>query len=221
LFKKSKDRINYDLLLDVIIKIDMFRDMKVTNPQALERMLIKTGVKGLREELRILRREASRISSAVSSNKKFIRYVRMALILKMAAVTAVLLIIALVILTLITGNPIFASIALWYPILLVAIVIIPNAYLIVDYYARTELQIMKERKARGLIRSYEKLRELNQGLINKLIENALIDKKHPKKLRFKLWHLDYEGIRIVRRPWLLGKYWVVEPDIPIPEEERK
>jgi len=195
------------------MKIDMFRDLKVTSPQALERMLMKTGIKGLREELRVLRREVSRIASAVSSNKKFLRYAKTALVLKILAVTGVLSIVALVVLSLITENYGYVAIALWYPTLLLTIVILPNAYLIVDYLARSELQLMKERRARGLMKSAEKLRELNQMLINKLIENAKLDKKNPKKLKFKLWHLDYKGIRVVRKPWILGRYWVVEPDI--------
>jgi len=213
---KKKDSINYESLLEAIIKIDMFRDMKVTMPETLEKLLINSGVKGLREELRILKTETKRISGAIAKNKRFMRYTKYAAIFKIASVTGVLFIVAMIFASLILHNPFLATIALWYPVVFLAIVVLPNAYLITDYYARTELKIMKAQKFGGIAKSTRNLRDLNQRLINKLVEYALKDGKHPKKLRFKIWHLDYQKVRVVRNPWILGKYWLVEPDIPVP-----
>ena len=209
--KKGRDSINYELLLDTIIKIDMFRDLKVTNPEALERMLLQTGVKGLREELRILRRESERLTSILSKEKKLLRRIKIATILKTLAMTGILALFGLVVLTEFTRNYYYMAIALSYPFLLTVLVIIPNAYLITDYYVRTDIQALKYKGTGGIKKCIENIGKVNEVLINKLIEYARKDGKEAKKLRFKVWHTDYKGVRIVRKPWLLGKYWIVEP----------
>ncbi|MHA1617463.1 MAG: hypothetical protein ACTSX9_09180 [Candidatus Njordarchaeales archaeon] len=217
-FRRKAGSIDYELLLDVIIKIDMLRDLKITDPERLERMLLKTGVRGLREELRIIRREGDRLVSILVREKGLIRRIKIATILKILAITGVFILFGSVILIEFTRLAIF-TIVFSYPFLLLFLVILPNAYLILDYYVRTDIQALKQRKRGGVKKCDENLRRANQSLINKLIEYAKKDGKKPKDLRFKTWHIDYANVRIVRKPWLLGKYWIVEPVIESDENE--
>lgn len=213
---RKKDSIDYESLLEAIIKIDMYRDMKVTRPEMLERLLIKSGVKGLRDILRKLKIEVDRVAGIMTRNKKFIKYTRLAVFFKFAAATGILLLFALIVMGEFLKNPLLFAIALWYPVIILTIVVLPNGFLITDYLARTELKIMKAKRSGGITKISKNLRDINQFLIDRLVESALRDGKHPKKLRFKIWHLDYNRVRVAKKPWILGKYWVVEPDIPEP-----
>ncbi|MHA1723195.1 MAG: hypothetical protein ACTSXW_08970 [Candidatus Baldrarchaeia archaeon] len=97
------------------------------------------------------------------------------------------------------------------PILIIlCIIVIPNAFMIVDYFARHTL---RERMVKLGIQEKNRLKKVINELLGVLATEAEKGEIDPKKLKFKMFYDDYDHIEVVKKPGRLRKTYEVIPKL--------
>lgn len=95
-------------------------------------------------------------------------------------------------------------------IVILCIIVIPNAFMVIDYFARHSL---KEKMVKLGIQEKRRIR----NVINELLEVLAIEVKkggvNPKKLKFRMFFNDYEHIEVLKEPGFLRRSYEVVPKL--------
>lgn len=207
--EKPLDRLRS--LASLISMIDSYRAMVLVAPEKLEYRAIESGIPGIRKEIREIMHDVDRIVKAIRRERRLYRMIRLSLLLKIAAALPLAALLIILLVGWQGGQTYLLQIFTMFPLMVLFIVVLPNAFLIFDYFVRMKIAAFKEKKVRGLHRSIERMKEVAQKLIFKL--NLLAERWNveAEKLTIRLYHSDYDGVIIKKKPSFVFPYYVAVP----------
>ncbi len=217
--QKTKPLDKLRCLSSLISMIDSYRAMVLVAPEKVEYRAAESGIPGIRSEVRGVMHDINRIVKAIRAERKLYNLIRLSLVLKIAAAAPLVALLIILLIGWQGGQTHLLRIFTIFPLMVLFIVVLPNAFLIFDYFVRMRIAEFKGKKVRGVQRSVERLRDTAQRLIFKL--NILTERwgVDPEKVTIRLYHSDYDGILIKKKPSFLLPYYVAVPVLGGESEE--
>ncbi len=208
--KKIRGKLFY--LTQAISWLDDVRRGLYTSPEKIDKALLRSDLPQVRSIWKKAKKELRILTKNFAMEKKIRKYVVAGTFLRATAVLS-LGIFGLLYMNA-AMNP---QKMMWLvsfiknPISIVLfIIIIPNAFMIIDYFAR---QNLKEKMIEIGIQEKRRLKEVINQLLEVLVKEAKKGKVEAKKLKFRLFFNDYEHIEILKKPGRLRKTYEVIPKL--------
>ncbi len=206
--KKLKDLIS---LSEAITELDNIRAGYFVNPRKIDDKIGKVRIGDIGSKWKVAKKQIFTITSKAKKRGRTGKYIVYSAVLRIAAILSLGLIGISFLLAMIQPQRwLWLAELIQNPFLVVLLVIvIPNSFLIVDYLARHGLRedIMKLDKG-----EISRIKQITQELMDILAFEASKQRDVKlEKLRMKLFFNDYNNIRVVKKPGLLRKAYIVEP----------
>jgi len=93
-------------------------------------------------------------------------------------------------------------------IIVICVIIIPNAFMVIDYFARHSL---KEKMVKLGIQEKRRIKNVINELLEVLVTEAKKGGIEPEKLKFKMFFNDYDHIEVLKEPGFLRRSYEVMP----------
>ncbi|MHA1632657.1 MAG: hypothetical protein ACTSXC_07640 [Candidatus Freyarchaeota archaeon] len=197
------------MLARVISDLDNMRYGIYVSPERVEKEIARIRFSGVRSAWKKCRKEMYEVSRSLAASQKFRKYSVLSVLLRFLAVASLLSVGFLFLLAYIkpefmsmlgvVRNPIF---------ILIFIMLIPNAAAIADYLVR---QHVKDRLRASGIKERRRLKHAIDELISILVREAKKVKVDRKKLKIKLFYVDYNGIEVIKKPGIFRKFYIAIP----------
>ena len=203
--KKYIQEIN--LLCDLIADLDGLRSGFYVSPQKIDKRISRIKIARIRSIWKRARKEILELGYGLSKRGSFRRYVFWSILLKNLAIAAVSFIGASFALAYIDPRRfgVLIDIATNPFIVVLCVILMPNAYFVVDYLARSYVREYfysagadKRSRVRNVINEFIKI------LINE-VKKAGLDRE---KIKLKLYYTDYDNIIVIKKPSIFRRYYI-------------
>jgi len=208
--KKIRGKLFY--LTQAISWLDDVRRGLYTSPEKIDKALLRSDLPQVRSIWKKAKKELRILTRNFAMEKKIRKYVVAGTFLRATAVLSLSIFGLLYVNAAINPQK-----KMWLvsfiknPIsIILFIIIIPNAFMIIDYFAR---QNLKEKMIEIGIQEKRRLKEVINQLLEVLVKEAKKGKVEAKKLKFRLFFNDYEHIEILKKPGRLRKTYEVIPKL--------
>lgn len=210
--KKMKKKIKSQLfyLTRAISWLDDVRKGLYTNPEKIDKAILKSDLPQVKSIWKKAKKELRVLTRNFAMEKKIRKYAIAGTFLRTAAVLSLGLFGLIYVNTLMNfQKKIWLINLVRNPIsIILFIIVIPNTFMIVDYFAR---QNLKERMIEIGIQEKKRLKKVINQLIEILVKEAKKGKIKPKKLKLRLFFDDYEQIEVLKKPGRLRKTYEIIP----------
>lgn len=206
--KEIKNRLFY--LIQAISWLDDVRRGLFTSPDKIDRAIKKSDLPRVKSIWKKARKELRGLTGTLGTEEKIRKYAIAGTFLRIAAILSISIFGILFInaamnpqknvtLLRIITNPV---------VIILFIIIIPNAFMIVDYFAR---HTVREKMVKLGIKEKKRIKDVINELLKILAAETKRGGVNPKKLKFRLFFNDYEHVKILKKPGLIRKSYEVIP----------
>lgn len=198
-----KDKKEYEKEIDEIIKVihwlDSYRKFRVADPTKMERSIEEVCPPHIVKRWKKVEKKIREMDNALRESP-LRRLLTIASILRFVSISCLMGIFMGFMAVMLLKVRIPLSYAAIMAIVVIGVVVIPNFYLYFDRYLRQRIQMYYERLEDRFQYRMKKVKNLAQEMIyhlDQLVEKSRLD---PKKVRFKLYHIDYDAIEVTSKP---------------------
>jgi hypothetical protein len=208
--KSVRNRLFY--LTQAISWLDDIRRGLYVSHDKIDRAIRKSDVPRVKSIWKKARKELRVLTGTLATEDKIRKYIVAGSLLRVAAILSIGIFGILYINTMINPQKQTALLKIVSNPVIIAlcIIIIPNAFMVVDYFARHSL---KEKMVKLGIQEKRRIK----GVIDELLEVLAAEAKKggvdPKKLRFKMFFDDYKHIEVLKEPGFLRRNYEVIPKL--------
>jgi len=208
-------KVNLEELARAISWLDEYRKFRCVDPAILEKAVDDSGVRKAKEVWKKVRTDISKIAFVPMANKSLVKWMKVLPPLKHFAYLSVAALAALLVAA--HSFNFVKDILIRYfwwlnlGILLIAAVIFTNVVLYADYYVRSKIRGMYKVYGSRYKRARARIKWAVQELINCLREQIKRRGEDPGEYKIRMLHVDYEGIKVVKKPGYISEYYRVVP----------
>lgn len=217
IYRKSEEN-NKKRLEKIIVLIECSDSIRKGHLYAQSKLLKElSDLKGYRSELRFVKKDFQKAASIVKSS----RQKRLQVIMKF---TNIVQLICLQYFMLTAGLSLIirfqpgifeklgaARILFTFPVMFLMFTL-AISFLVMQSYVKKKIKIFTEERANPKRRD-RSLKEMTQKFIDLLGKEITQCKEDPKKFRFRIYHKDYEGIQVIKKPGATSDHYVAIVDI--------
>ena len=211
--KTGKKTMEYIIILGSIIsELDNLRRGLYVSPKKIDSRVNKLPFPRVKSIWKKGRKEILGLEVEISREKRFREYIKWSVFLRNLSIISI--------------SFIGFSFALFYtnssqfsflidfvtkPIVaLILVVIIPNAYFVMDYMAR---HYIKDHFARIKVEERKRLKTVINELLDILVSQIRKNDINEEKIKIKIFYTDYNNIKIIKKPNIFRKYYIVIPSV--------
>ena len=215
--RRGPRKVNLEELARAISWLDEYRKFRCVDPALVEKAIEDSGVRKAKEVWRRIRTDVSKIAFVPASDKRLVRWMQVVPVLRHIAYSLLSVALALFVGVFIARFQFLIDIMVryfwWLNIgwFLISMIILANVVLYADYYIRSKIKGMYKVYGERYRRARARIKQAVQELLLCLAEEM---KKHgvkPDEFKIRMLHVDYKGIKVVRRPGYWSEYYRVIP----------
>jgi hypothetical protein len=199
-------------LAHFISVLDGFRVGRSVKLRDLDQYTKKLHLTDMGRAWKSLRRDLDAIANLPSYSPHMLSYVNILVLLRFLMGISFTSLIALSLLVFIgkleLEQPPFTFINIFVGLLAFA-----NIVLVIRFFVREKLRGFYESSVSRYRGKIAHLKEVNQVLINQLNEKIRKANENPKKYKLTLYNIDYEGIKVLKKPGWWREHYVAIPII--------
>jgi len=197
-------------LVHFIGVLDGFRVGRSVKLRDLDRYTKKLHLTDMGRAWKSLRRDLDAIGNLPSSSPRMLSYVNLLVLLRFLMGISFTSLIAFSLLVF-GGRLELEQPPFTFPNIFVGLLAFANIVLVVRFFVREKVRGFYESSVSRYRGKIAHLREVNQVLINQLIEKIRKANENPKKYKLTLYNVDYEGIKVLKKPGWWREHYVAIP----------
>jgi len=201
----EKERINR--IIKLIEFFERTRALRVSDPKEFEKAWKEgRGIRGSRKRLKAIKKDYEKIVKEIKSSEKNKKLVKITSTLEVASFSLLALVLIISMMQFTTGLSLPPRLLQGVA---TAMVMLPSTFFFMRWYTEKKLKKLQGKRSAELENLRNHTKEAAQKLIHilgKEIERYTAD---PNAFKFKLYHNDYTGIKIIRRPGAFSPFYIV------------
>jgi len=199
-------------LSSIISELDNLRAGFYVSPRKIDMKLSKLPLTGLRSIWKKGKKEILELEMGLSRERKFQRYVSLSFLFRNLSIISISFIGGAFALS--YANPskfsFLIDIVTKPLIVIILVIIIPNIYFVLDYLSRN---YVKEHFSGIKVESRRRIKLVINELLDVLINEIKKYKIDENKIKLKFFYTDYKNIKIMKKPSIFRKYYIVIPKV--------
>lgn len=213
---RGPKKVNLEELARAISWLDEYRKFRCVDPALVEKAIDECGLRRAKEIWHKVRTDISKIAFVPMADKSLVKWMRVIPSLKQLALMGVAAVASLFVAAHLGVKFIMDILVkyLWWlnvGALLIGLLVFANFVLYADYYVRSKIRSMYKVYGSRYKRARARIKWAVQELLNCLREHIKRLGADPEEFKIRMLHVDYKGIKIVKKPGYWSEYYRVIP----------
>jgi len=209
ILRKRKERL--DEIIKVIEFFEKARARKISSPSEYDKVVI--GVRDSEKHLKAVKKYYTKMVNLATSHKKINLMIKITSVLHAVSFfvfTAVIVVSLVILLMYFLVKPLTLNYLLFYFFqgIVIAMVILLSIFPVMRGYTEKKLKAFYDQHSTELKSAERRGKEIVQKYIFILGKELKMYKMNPKKFRFKIYHEDYQGIEIIKKPGIFSPSYI-------------